>query len=112
VQDLSESISPVLEEIAKNVAIREMVIADDEACDSETSDAESTIRTFVANKLKNNPDIGYDVRISKSDEVCGLDKYPLGVEGNVYAGSRIISSTLSTMGGGPKKINLFLWVKE
>lgn len=105
-RDLSESINPLLEEIAKNTGMREKIIADSE----NSNEAENTIKAFLEERLRD-PNIGYDVRICKIDEVCGLDKYPTGVSGNLYAGSRIISSTLSTMGTGPKKINLFLWIK-
>jgi hypothetical protein len=107
-RDLSESINPLLDEIAKNVTLREAVIGN--TLTGGNSEAENMLRQFVGARL-NDPNIGYDVKISDVDVVVGLDPYPRDIQGNLYAGSRIISSALST-GGNPKKVNIFLWVKQ
>jgi hypothetical protein len=105
-QDLSESITPFLEEIAKNSTMRAKIISDNNA----SNEAENAVRGFLSSNIKD-PNIGYDVMICKSDELCGLEKYPLGISGNLYAGSRIISATLTDVGEGPKKLSIFLWRK-
>jgi len=105
--DLSEKITPMLEEIAKNVTMREAVITD-----NETSNyAETILRGFIGQRLKD-PNIGYDLKICNYQDVCGLDSYPKDAKGNVYSAGRIISSTLSSEGTGPKKIQIFLWIRE
>lgn len=104
-KDISESISPMLEEIAKNTVMREQIITDTD----DSDEAEEMIRQFIGLKLKNQ-NIGYNVTICESDKVCGLGKYPTGLEGNMYAGSRIISSILAT-NDSPKKVTLFLWAR-
>lgn len=101
--DLSSSITPLLEEIAKNNALRDKII-------TEGSDAAQSIKELVGTRIRE-PNIGYDARVCEIDEVCGLVDYPEeGVRGNVYAGSRLISSSLKA-GAEPKKISIFLWIK-
>lgn len=104
-EDLAETINPLLENVAKNNTMREKIILDNDT----SEEAEDMIREFIAKNIRA-PNIGYDVKICPSDSICSLDKYPEDAE-NVYAGSRIISSTLTEAGEGPKKISLFLWIK-
>lgn len=106
VSDLSQSIGPLLEEIAKNVSVREKIIADT----NSSEEAEDMLRLLIDARLKN-PNIGREVKICDLGSSCNLDKYPTSINENVYAGSRIISSVLSTE-GEPKKVNLFLWIKQ
>lgn len=105
-RNLSEIISPILEEIAKNNALREKILADN----SSSNEAEDMAKSIVGARL-NDPMMGYDVTICKPDEICGMEKYPGDVSGDIYAGSRIISSVLTST-EEPKKINLFLWIKQ
>jgi len=105
-RDLAEVVSPLLEEIAKNVTMREMIISDTANSDA----AENSLRGFLGARLRD-PNIGYNVTICDSYEVCSLERYPGDVSGSIYAGSRIISSVL-TNSGQPKKISLFLWIKQ
>jgi hypothetical protein len=105
--DLSVMITPILEEIAKNVTLREVVINDN----NESNYSEMVLRGFIAQRLKD-PNIGYDLKICNYQDVCGLDTYPKDAKGNVYSGGRIISSTLDTEGTGPKKVQIFLWMRE
>jgi hypothetical protein len=101
-RDLSAQISPLLEEIAKNNSMRDEIISN--------PNANATIMAFLADRIKES-NLDYSVRICEMDAVCGLEIYPSGISGNIYAGSRIISSSL--MGGAkPKRISLFLWIKE
>jgi hypothetical protein len=96
----------MLEEIAKNVTVREAVINDN----NESDNAETMLRGFIGQRLKD-PNIGYDLKICNYHEVCGID-YPKDAKGNVYSAGRIISSTLSSEGTGPKKVQVFLWIRE
>jgi hypothetical protein len=107
-RDLSENINPLLTEIAKNTTTREIILEDNDS----SFIAESTIRNFVTTKLKVFPYIENNVTICGLNESCGyLEFYPSNVKGNVYAGFRIISSVLTNT-KPPKKVNLFLWIKE
>ena len=99
-ESLSDRIGPLLEEIAKNNSMREDIIKGQE------SEANITIMNFLSTKIE--PNIGYGVRICKPDETCGLS-YPEGAKGNIYVGSRVISSVLTD--AKPKRLSIFLWVK-
>lgn len=105
-QPISDLISPLLEEIAKDIPMREKILADN----STSNEAENMAKAIVESRLKD-PGIGYDVTIFNPDEICSMEKYPAGVSGDIYAGSRIISSVL-TSPEQPKKICLFLWIKQ
>ncbi len=100
--DLSDNINPLLEEIAKNNSMREKII-------SAPAEAEELIRTFISLRIRE-PNVGYDVRVCDVDRVCGISSYPQDISGNIYAGSRLISSSL-TAGTEPKKVTIFLWFR-
>lgn len=104
--DLSEIVNPLLEEIAQDVALREVILKDT----SSSTTAEETITSFLSDRITS-PNIGFDARICNYDEYCGLDKIPEGAKGSIYADSRIITATID-IGTTPKKLNLFLWAKE
>ncbi len=105
--DLSNVITPILDEIAKNVTFREAVINDNNASYS----AEEMLIEFLRNKIKN-PGIGYGLKICAYMEACGLEAYPADARGSIYAEERVISSTLTSQGCGPRKVVIFLWLKE
>ncbi|MEM4259234.1 MAG: hypothetical protein QXS38_00515 [Candidatus Pacearchaeota archaeon] len=105
-RDLSEIISPLLEEIAKNNSMRESIIKDDK----ESGDAENMAMLFLSYKIRAETNLGYSFRICEIDEICGLEIYPTDISGNIYAGSRIISSSLTV--AKPKKIAIFLWLRK
>lgn len=102
-KDLSETINPLLEEIAKNNSMRDEII-------TSPVSAEYAIRTFLGSRIKE-PNIGYNVTICNLNEICDLS-YPGKVSGNVYAGSRIISSSLGGSATAPKRVSLFLWTES
>ncbi|MEM4271545.1 MAG: hypothetical protein QXD13_00400 [Candidatus Pacearchaeota archaeon] len=104
-RDLTIIINPLLEEIAKDNTLREKIIADTNV----SYEAENELIEFLRARLEKEPYIGYNITICNYNEVCGLDKYPENARGSVYAGTRIISATLSRV--APKKVNLFLWIK-
>lgn len=101
---LSENINPLLEEIAKNNSMRDKIIG-------APLEAESAIKEFLSKRIKG-INIGYDARVCEIDVVCGISgAYPKDIVGNIYAGSRLISSSLMA-GTEPKKVTIFLWYRE
>lgn len=104
-RDLFQEITPLLEEIAKNNTLREEIITDPE-------NASTSILAFIASRIRD-PNIGYNAVICEINEVCAPD-YPREITGNLYAGSRIISSSLlgGSEGAKSKKVNIFLWIKS
>jgi len=98
-QDLSVLIPPLLEEISKNVALREKIVSND-------SSALSDINLFLRERIKQ-PYLNYTAKICIPTEVCSLEAYPANAKDNVFAAERIISSTLTQY--SPKKIKIFLW---
>ena len=105
--DPSDILTPILDEIAKNVTFREAIINDN----NESAAAENMILDFLKQKIKN-PAIGYDLKICAYMEICGLERYPPDARGSIYADERVISSTLTTQGSGPRKVSIFIWLKE
>lgn len=101
-RDLSEMIAPLLEEAAKNNTLREEII-------SNSPNASENILKLVESRIKE-PNLNYSVRICEISDVCGIE-YPRGIPGNLYAGSRVISSSL-TSGAGSKRVSIFLWYKS
>jgi len=103
-RDLSETITPLLEEIAKNNSMRDEIITHPE-------NANESIMVFLATRIKERePNIGYNVRVCEIADVCSLESYPSDVGGNIYVGSRLISSDL--IGGAEsKRVAIFLWVR-
>jgi hypothetical protein len=103
---LSGDITVLLDEIAKDATMRDKIIIDSPA----SSEAENMIKNFLAGEIKD-PTINFSVAICPADSLCPLEPYPSDISGNLYAGSRIISTSLGNMGGGSKRVSLFLWRK-
>ena len=101
-KDLSETLPPLLEEIAKNAELREKIII-------WGTGAEAELKVFLAKRIKN-PNLNYVIKVCKPDEVCSLEAYPDDAKGDIFAAERIISTALGA-GFSPKKIKLFLWRK-
>lgn len=102
-KDLSEMIAPLLEEVAKNNTLREEII-------SAPSNASESILKLLEARIKE-PNLNYSVRICGISDVCGPIRQPEGISGNLYAGSRVISSSLLG-GAGSKRVSIFLWYKS
>lgn len=98
-QDLSALIPPLLEEISKNVTLREKIISND-------SSAIVDINLYLKERIKQ-PYLNYTAKICLPTEVCSLESYPINAKGDVFAAERIISSTLTQY--NPKKVKIFLW---
>ena len=96
--DLTSTITPILEEIARNVSLREQIV-------QLGNGSLPSLQAFVGVRIKQST-IKYAVAVCNVQEICSMPTYPTGV-GNVYAGERIISSTLDTY--NPEKVKIFLW---
>ena len=96
--DLTSTITPILEEIARNVSLREQIVEQGAA-------SVPTLQAFVGKRIKQST-IKYDVAVCDVQEICSLATYPSDAT-NIYAGERIISSTLNNY--NPKKVKIFLW---
>ena len=106
-RDLSERITPLLEEIAKNNTMRDEIVKYDSITNPE---ANESIATFLKSRITEK-NLGYEFRICEIGDICGMiSGYPKDITGNVYAGSRIISSSLEV--ATPKRVSIFLWFKK
>jgi hypothetical protein len=107
--DLSGKITPLLEEIAKNNSMREIIVATDINDETSKNVTIGMILDFVNLRIDSN--IGRDANVCDVGAVCGMrGGYPRDISGNIYAGSRIISSSLSN--AALKRISIFLWFKK
>lgn len=97
-RDLSEMIPPLLEEISKNVTLREKIVSD--------SNAIPDLDSFLADRIKE-PYLNYAVQICNPNDLCSLSSYPANAQGDIFTSERIISSTLTQY--NPKKVKIFLW---
>jgi hypothetical protein len=91
--DYSENARDILEELANNVSLRNVVLGN------------GNVDSFIDSKLPTH--LNYEARICEVNAACGISSLP---SGDVYSGERIISSNLSIY--DPKKVRLFLWEKE
>ena len=97
-RDLSEIIPSLLEEISKNVTLREKIVSN--------SNAIPDINSFLANRIKE-PYINYSVQICNPNDLCSLSSYPKNTQGDIFTSERIISATLTQY--NPKKVKIYLW---
>jgi hypothetical protein len=96
--DLASMTIPILTEMANNLTLRDYIVRQ-----GNTSIPELT--TFVGARIKQSS-VKYEVNVCDVDSLCALPQYPAGIA-NVYAGERIVSSTLNEF--NPKKVKIFLW---
>jgi len=96
--DLTGTITPILEEIARNSSLREDII-------TYGNESVPQLREFVGSRIKLHS-LNYEVAVCNVDEICSLVSYPSNTD-EIYTGERIISSTLTSY--NPKKVKIFLW---
>jgi hypothetical protein len=104
--DLSETIPPLLEEMAKNTTLRDRILSYNTAApesDSENQNIIAFVNGFLEERISN-PFLEYRFRVCEPNKVCGLDEYP---SDSVFAGERIISADFSMF--SPKKAKVFIW---
>lgn len=97
-EDLSEKITPLLEEIASNYTLRESVVQ------NSANESEKQILEFLKTKITN-PSVDYTVRVCLiEDSTCALETYP---SQEVFVQERVISSVLGNI--SPKRVKIFMW---
>lgn len=105
-RDLIEDIGPVLEEIAKDSAIREDIIK---------GDNNENVKTKIIDKLEKrtaSEGLEYKVIICGYDEGdCLKDKTGVPIGERVYSDERLISAT-KLQGFDPKVIKVYVWEKD
>ena len=105
-KDLSERITPLLEEIAKNNSMREIIISTNLTDGISTNATTKMIIDFLGPRVLEK-NIERDARVCEVEQVCGMSSIPKNITGNIYAGSRIISSSIYD--DASKRISIFLW---
>ncbi len=96
--DLTSSITPMLDEIARNVTLREQIIQQGNA-------SIPALEQFISKRIIQS-NIKFDVNVCSPDAICSMSSYPAGAT-NIYSSERILSSTLNVY--SPKKVKIFLW---
>ena len=104
-EDLVNEINPLLEEVSKNLTLRDLIV-------EEGKEAEGEIESFLSDKITSSR-IGYRVRVCEAEEVCGLGELPEDFDGDIYSEERIIGASLNADSGEfrPKKLKIFVWRK-
>jgi hypothetical protein len=98
--DLTIMITPLLEEIAHNTSLRESIV-------TNGAESEPEVLDFVASRIRIGS-IKYSVVVCDIGDICSLKEYPKDVE-EIYAGERVISSTITQTQYHPRKVKIFLW---
>lgn len=93
--DYSERARDILEEASRNSTIRQDILNDDD----------SSLSNLVGRRIPENF-LNWEIRVCDVDDVCGISTF---IEGNVYSGERVISSTLTSGPNGAKKARIFIW---
>lgn len=102
--DKSELIRDMLNEISKNLTLREEILADTAA----SEEAESKLLIAVQERAAN-PRLEFNVSICNVGEDCGgTGSYP-GNAGNIYSRERVITASPALF--GPKIVKIYVWVK-
>lgn len=102
--DLGKNLPQYLDEIANDGSLREEILHS-----PNESETEKSLENFVRTRM--NPATNYYIEICELSEPCYLDPYP-DTEQEVFAAERVISTTLDEPGFSPKKIKIFVWLKE
>jgi hypothetical protein len=110
---LSDVLNTILNELAQNDALRNAIIVDynlSEPNSASSMGVMNSLTTFLDDRIENKAAYNYSARICWPDTACGLNPYPKDAAGDVFADSKIISSTLEEY--GPKKVKLFIWRRK
>ena len=102
-RDLSEILTPILDEIARNTSLRDKIFLDE-------INAIEEMETIVSNQLQNSFLSSKVVICGNINEFCGgLEDYPENAEGSIFSSERIISTRLDANLYNPKKLKIYLW---
>ena len=96
--DLTTTIPPILDEIARIESFRQKIISEDSGIQTE-------LDTFVKGRL---PQLGVEFKllICATTDPCTLVSPPTK---DVYTDERIIGSALADSHSNPKRLRLFVW---
>jgi hypothetical protein len=95
--DLSEKITSLLEEIASNYTLRDLIV-------KNGANSEGAIMGFLKAHVTN-PSVNYTVKVCPiEDAICPLERYP---SQEVFVQERVISSVLGDI--SPKRVKIFMW---
>jgi len=96
--DLSERARSILGELSKNPALRNEILGENSG---------APVDDFILNKIPENY-LEYELRICEIKSACGRTTLS---SGEVFAGERLFSSSISVAEFEPKKVRLFIWRK-
>jgi|SRR3989344_5960971 len=102
-EDKSELLKDVLNEMAKNLTLRDKIVSDSIA----SYGAEEELINLLRSKIKN-PKLDFNVSIcdAYSDACGGTESYPPNA-GDVYTEERIITASLTKF--TPKVVKIYMW---
>lgn len=99
--DFTETLSEILNEIARNESLRENIVKND-------SNAKEQVIFIIKDRI-NNAALNYSVRICELLDNCELENFPENAEGDIYSAERVIGASIEEPEFKPKKIRIFLW---
>lgn len=96
----------IVEEIARNASMRaEILGSSDLQCEGGGAGViPESVQEFIEARVPSN--LAWEARVCEVENVCGKC---IAVDGEVYAGERVISSTIDISPESSKKIRLFIW---
>lgn len=95
---LCSAISPILEEIAKNQSLRNFAL----------NGQEEQLDKFVETRISN-PVVNHEIHVCDPENFSGCVLENSGIDGEICAGERIISTSISQAEVKPIKVKLFLY---
>lgn len=104
--NISDLLTPLLEEIARNDTLRERILN----YDTNPEIIEHLEEEYLPGRLA--PNIGRKVKICEPANACLLESTPDDAIGDIFAKERIISTTLTREEFEPKKLKIFLYRKR
>ena len=93
---LADRADQILDEVARNVALREAVL----------TDSVEPLNTFISSKIPEQY-LDFEARICNIGDACGKSEY---TDSEVFSAERTISSTITIY--NPKKVRLFIWERD
>ena len=101
-ENYNERLGPLLDELAKNVSLRQDILESKEGIDLQ-------IKQRILEGL-NVPGLDGAVSICGLEGPCAMGNYPLNVNSEIYSVDRVISANLNQENYfAPKRIKVFLW---
>ncbi len=116
--DLTYVTAPILEEMGKNIILRERILMYNTNTENGESDMGNEnilreLRDFIDKRLKKSY-FKYNITICEPSSVegCALTSYPRNTYSGVYTDERIISAIVTSDDEfNPKKVKIYLWIE-